>query len=195
MNVRFFRAIADLEKLPRDGLPEVAFAGRSNVGKSSLINALVGRRRLAMTSSTPGKTRTINFYRVEERLYFVDLPGYGFARVPGEMRRRWRGLIESYFRTTRNLRGAVVIVDARHEPTELDVQMAEWLRSIPVAFVVAATKSDKLSRPALQLRLKKHREVFLELGAEEVFAYSAVDGTGKKELWRCIQRWTGFRPA
>ncbi|MDZ7372400.1 MAG: ribosome biogenesis GTP-binding protein YihA/YsxC [candidate division KSB1 bacterium] len=194
MNVRFYRAVGDLQNLPRDGLPEVSFAGRSNVGKSSLINSLVGRKGLASTSSTPGKTRTINFYRVEEHLYLVDLPGYGFASVAKAMRENWRSLIEGYFRSSRSLRGVVLIADLRHEPTPLDRQMAEWLQSLSLPFVVAATKSDKLSTAALQRQLALHQQTFAALGAEEVLAYSAIDGRGRRELWRVITRWTGYRP-
>ena len=189
MNATFHKAVGNAEELPKDGLPEVAFAGRSNVGKSSLINTLLGKKRLAQTSSTPGKTRTINFYRVEEKLYLVDLPGYGFAKVSEAMRRQWRRLIETYFETSEQLRGAVVIVDARHEPTELDVQMARWLADLQIPFLVAATKSDKLSSSALQRALKKHRETFLALGALEVLPFSAVKKTGKKELWQRIWLW------
>ncbi len=194
MNVRFFRSVGDPAALPRDGLPEVGFAGRSNVGKSSLINSLVGRKRLAMTSSTPGKTRTINFYRVEEYLYLVDLPGYGFARVGKAVRESWRQLIEGYFRQSRHLRGVVLITDLRHEPSPLDLQMAEWVRSLSLPFVVAATKADKLSSAQLPAQLRLHREAFLQRGAEEVLPYSAVDGRGRRELWAAIERWTGFRP-
>ena len=194
MNVRFFRAVGNPKDLPRDGLPEVTFAGRSNVGKSSLLNALVGRKRLALVSSNPGKTRTINFYRVDEHLYLVDLPGYGFANVSKEMRMKWRQLIENYFRASQHLRGAVLIVDARHEPSPLDVQMAEWLNSLGIPYVVAATKVDKLSSSQARRNLDEHRRTFDPLGAEEVIEHSAVDGRGRKELWRTITRWTGYKP-
>ena len=189
MNARFQKAVGNPKELPKDGLPEVAFAGRSNVGKSSLINTLLGQKRLAQTSSTPGKTRTINFYRVEDELYLVDLPGYGFAKVSEKMRRQWRQLIEAYFENSEHLRGAVVIVDARHDPTELDVQMARWLADLDIPFLIATTKTDKLSSSALQRSLKKHRETFLALGAVDVLPFSAVKKTGKRELWRQIWKW------
>ena len=186
MKAHFYRAVGNPKDLPKDGLPEIAFAGRSNVGKSSLINTLLGQKRLALTSSTPGKTRTINFYRVEDQFYLVDLPGYGFAKVSEAMRRQWRRLIESYFENSAHLRGAVVVVDARHDPTELDVQMATWLKELEIPFVVAATKVDKLSVSALQKSLKQHRRTFLALNAVDVLPFSAVKKTGKRELWHHI---------
>ncbi|HXH28531.1 MAG TPA: ribosome biogenesis GTP-binding protein YihA/YsxC, partial [Candidatus Polarisedimenticolia bacterium] len=132
------------EQFPRDGFPEIAFMGRSNVGKSSLINRLLGVRSLARTSKTPGRTREIHFYRINERCYFVDLPGYGFARVPQPLRRQWKGLVESYLGQGRPGL-AVQLIDARHDPTELDVQLLEWLRASGIRPRVVLTKADKLA--------------------------------------------------
>src|SRR5690348_5291420 len=141
----FLRAAGSLADLPPEGPAEVAFAGRSNVGKSSAINALLGRRNLARTSKTPGRTQTINFYDVGEAR-FVDLPGYGFARAPHALRNEWRALVGGYLSSRRELRGIVLVMDARHPLTTLDLQLLDWLNETPLAVLLA--KSDKLSRNA-----------------------------------------------
>jgi GTP-binding protein len=182
---RFHVSAARPGDFPRDGFPEVAFMGRSNVGKSSLMNRLLGAR-LARTSKTPGRTRSVNFYRVNERLYFVDLPGYGYARVPVPVRREWKGLVESYLTRPGRPDLAIVLVDARHEPTDLDVQLVEWLRAGRVPFRVALTKADAISGNG-RTRALAAASARLALGADEPpLAVSARSGDGLPILWRAI---------
>lgn len=179
----FVGSFFDSSKLPRDRRAQVAFAGRSNVGKSTLLNTLVGHKKAAKVSSTPGKTRSLNFFLINNRYYFVDLPGYGYARVSREMRRSWQRLIEEYLDTSDRLAGLVLLMDCRREITDEDQQLAQWLadRSLPVLAVV--TKADKLNRDKIN---RKVREVESALGADAI-AFSAVSGLGKHELLRSIQ--------
>jgi GTP-binding protein len=172
--------------LPLDGLPEIAFLGRSNVGKSSLINRLLGRKKLAYTSSTPGKTRALYFYRINDAFYFVDLPGYGYAKAGKEEQRAWAALIESYLENRKPLCGAVHIVDCRHRPTADDLLMSGWLRFHHLATVTVASKSDKLSRGALAKQLPEIK-ARLELGtADQLLSFSARTGEGKERLWSAL---------
>ncbi len=172
--------------LPLDGMPEIAFLGRSNVGKSSLINRLLGRKKLAYTSSTPGKTRALYFYRINDAFYFVDLPGYGYAKAGKEEQRAWAALIESYLENRKPLCGAVHIVDCRHRPTADDLLMSGWLRFHHLATVTVASKSDKLSRGALAKQLPEIK-ARLELGtADQLLSFSARTGEGKERLWSAL---------
>lgn len=170
---------------PESTLPEVAFAGRSNVGKSSLINRLVNRKKLARVSNTPGRTREINFFRVNDDFVLVDLPGYGYARISKETRAAWRPLIEGYLRDTRNLRGIVQLLDARHDPTRDDLQMLEFLADLEVPTIVVATKVDKIPRPRVAERV---RELARAAGVDEaqVIPFSATTGAGRAELAEAI---------
>ena len=185
-SAKFVRSVGDLSQLPKEGLLEVAFAGRSNVGKSRLINCLVNRRKLAEISSTPGKTRLLNYYLINEKFYFVDLPGYGFAKVSEGMRRNWRRLIESFLTGSPRLRGVVLIIDSRHDLTVADQEMIRWLKSLQLPVIIAATKSDKLSGNRLSIQLAKFREEMGHLGGGEVILFSAITGVGKRELWQKI---------
>ncbi len=179
------------------GLPQVAFAGRSNVGKSSLINRLLGRTRtpVARVSSTPGKTQQINFYRVlagraggrEREFFLVDLPGYGFARVPVAVRGTWQPLIERYLTSTPELRGVVQLVDMRHEPTALDRQMLEYLSTLGLPVVVALTKADKLGA-AERARHTADAMKLLALPAEQIVPFSASTGAGRDALLAAVER-------
>lgn len=172
--------------LPVGGLPEIAFLGRSNVGKSSLINRLLGRKKLAYTSSTPGKTRALYFYRVNDAFYFVDLPGYGYAKAGKEEQRAWAALIEKYLENREPLCGAVHIVDCRHRPTADDLLMAGWLRFHRLSTITVAAKSDKLSRGALARQLPEIKAL-LELGpADPLLSFSARTGEGKERLWSAL---------
>ncbi|MDN5293036.1 MAG: GTP-binding protein [Eubacteriales bacterium] len=176
-------------QFPRTPYPEVAFAGRSNVGKSSLLNKLVNRKNLAHTSSSPGKTRTINFYLVNDQFFLVDLPGYGYAQVSKEVRKKWGELIENYLRERENLKGVVLLVDARHEPTEDDRLMYDWLAYYRVPVVVVATKADKISRGKY---LPQEKVIRQKLGLGEgvpVLFFSARTGQGREELWKLILGW------
>ena len=146
LTAEFLRAAENKKDYPASELSEIAFAGRSNVGKSSMINALLGRRNLVRTSKTPGHTRKLNFYLVNDRLIFVDLPGYGFARVPLEVKEKWGPMVETYIKERKQLGGVVVIVDSRRPPTESDLTLIHYLQSYDKPLVIAATKADKLSR-------------------------------------------------
>lgn len=168
---------------PADGGPEVVFLGRSNVGKSSMINRLLATKGLARTSSTPGRTQSVNFYRVNERFWFVDLPGYGYARVPETVRAAWRPMIEGYLERHRErIARAVVLLDARHEPTEMDRLMRDWLVERELAYLVVATKSDKISGNG---RARAARILESEFGPAVVMA-SAQTGRGVREIWRSL---------
>ncbi|HEU4400579.1 MAG TPA: ribosome biogenesis GTP-binding protein YihA/YsxC [Candidatus Polarisedimenticolia bacterium] len=174
------------EDFPRDGLPQIAFMGRSNVGKSSLINRLLGSRGLARVSKTPGRTRAINFFRVNERIYFVDLPGYGYARVPAPLRREWKGLVEAYLEGEGRPDLAIQLVDVRHDPTGLDLELLEWLRLREIPHRVVMTKADKLSRARQTRALSHGAERLGLLPGGGVSLVSAMTGEGIPELWRSI---------
>lgn len=141
-SAKFAKSATSPEHYPRDGRPEIAFIGRSNVGKSSLINSLLGVRGLARTSSTPGRTQLINFFLINDAFYFVDLPGYGYARVPRDVKKHWGPMVEKYLATRPNLMLSIVITDSRHEPTELDLLMKEWLEASEKPFIIVATKVE-----------------------------------------------------
>ena len=169
------------EQFPADGLPEVAFLGRSNVGKSSLINALVGRPGLAFTSSTPGRTQTINFYRIDGKQYFVDLPGYGYARVPRHVASEWKQLIENYLQTRERLQLCVLVLDARRGWMEKDLELRAWLEVHKRRSLVIATKMDKLNQSEQVHGLRAIRRE----GVEPV-PFSATTGRGVREIWQAI---------
>lgn len=168
-------------QLPASDRPEFVFSGRSNVGKSSLINKLCNRKNLARVSSTPGKTATINFYRVDSA-YFVDLPGYGYAKVSNADRDRWDRLINSYFENPRQLTVLVQLLDCRHLPSADDTQMLEYLHYHKIPFVVALTKADKLKKSELDAKMESFRELCAPFGCRHVFLTSAEKGTGVEEL-------------
>ncbi|HKR01386.1 MAG TPA: ribosome biogenesis GTP-binding protein YihA/YsxC [Pyrinomonadaceae bacterium] len=170
---------------PRGEKPEVAFLGRSNVGKSSLINSLLGVKGLARTSSTPGRTQALNFFLLNNRFHFVDLPGYGYARVPRQIRDTWGEMATDYLAKRRQLVLSIQIVDSRHEPTTLDLQLNEWLSAHAKPRIVVATKSDKLSNNELRKNLER---VKLALSPARVIAYSATTGRGREEVWRGIEQ-------
>lgn len=183
---RLIASAADPRQFPRDGAPEIVFMGRSNVGKSSLINRLLGRSGLAHVSKTPGRTRLINFYRVNERIYFVDLPGYGWARVPEAVRRQWKDLVEAYLAAPSRAALALQLVDGRHPPTDLDIELAEWLCSRDMSHRVVLTKIDKLSGTE-RARAAREAARALRLRPEEpLLAVSARTGEGLPLLWRAI---------
>ena len=173
------------QQYPPDDLPEFAFAGRSNVGKSSLINTLVSRKKLVLTSSTPGKTRLINFFRVNNAFMFVDLPGYGYARVSEVERRKWRPMIEQYLSNRENLKAVVVILDIRRIPGEEDAQLRGWLARREIPSVLVITKTDKLSKTA---QIKQHKAIAgaLEVDPEELLLFSSKSRQGLEELWRTL---------
>jgi len=186
----FVKSATSPEHYPRDGRPEIAFMGRSNVGKSSLINSLLGTKGLARTSSTPGRTQLINFFLINEAFYFVDLPGYGYARVPQDIKKHWGPMVEKYLASRKNLVLSIVITDSRHEPTELDQVMKKWLDARGKPFVIVATKADKLSSNQLRASLSRASAV---LDSSEIVAYSAVTRSGAARIWKEItSRIAGF---
>jgi GTP-binding protein len=177
---------------PQDALPEIALAGRSNVGKSSLINRLINRKNLARTSSQPGKTQTLNYYKINEDLYFVDLPGYGYAKVSQEQRRNWGQFIEQYLTTREPLKLLMQLVDSRHEPSKDDVLMYEWVKHIGIPLVVVATKADKLPRSQWQKHVKVVKQT-LGMGKDDpFFLFSSETGQGKEELWSFLDEAIGY---
>jgi GTP-binding protein len=186
-SAEFVLSAARHDQLPRDRLPEVAFAGRSNVGKSSLLNALLRRKRLAQTSSTPGKTRLLNCYRINEAFYFIDLPGYGYARVPASERRAWGQVVEEYITGRQTLRGIVHLLDARHAPTDQDAEMVAWLLSLQIPFLLVATKSDKLSNSQLLRQLRETHANLSAAGDLSILSCSARTGAGLPEIWGWIE--------
>jgi GTP-binding protein len=178
----YLASFGSLTTLPTNGFPEIAFAGRSNVGKSSLINTLLGRRRLAKTSSTPGKTRTLNYYLVNGSFYFVDLPGYGYAKVSKQQRHRWQTLVEPYLRERPVLCGVVQLMDIRHQPTEGDRNLLDWLDFYQIPALVVLTKADKLSPSRAKSALLKARQM-LNLDEERSIIFSAKTAQGKDLIW------------
>src|SRR5688572_8480442 len=169
---------------PTTHLPEIAFMGRSNVGKSSLINSLLGVRGLARTSSTPGRTQSLNFFLVNGKFSFVDLPGYGYARVPKDIKSTWGEMVTSYLAKRSQLVLSIHIVDSRHEPTKLDLQLHEWLKHNARPRLIIATKSDKLSNNELRESVGRAKRAF---GGDRVVAYSAKTRRGSEEIWRTIE--------
>jgi GTP-binding protein len=166
-------------------LPEIAFAGRSNVGKSSLLNKLIRRRKFARVSNTPGRTREVNFFKVNDAFVFVDLPGYGYARISKERRAEWKPLIESYLKSSPQLRGIVHLLDVRHDPTNDDRQMLDFLGELGVPTIVVLTKIDKLTATERARRVPE-LSATLGLDADQVVPFSAVTGEGRNELAEAI---------
>ena len=185
-SAELLQAAGRAEQFPRGGRPEIAFAGRSNVGKSSLINRLLGRRNLAHTSSTPGRTRTINFYLVNETVLFADLPGYGYAKVSRSLQEDWWALVEGYLTHRTPLRGVVHLVDARHPPTERDQGLQEFLAAVGVPSVVVLTKADKVPRGQRAATQAAAARALGVVRAEASFLFSAETGEGTLPLWHAI---------
>lgn len=174
-------------KLPDNTLPEIAFAGKSNVGKSSLINGLLNRKSLARTSSSPGKTQTINFYNINKELYFVDLPGYGYAKVSQEIRNKWGKMIEKYLHTSIKLKTVFLLIDIRHEPGENDVTMYDWIVANGYEPVIIATKLDKIKRSQVAKNIKAIKEKLKVKPGTPIIPFSAVSKQGREEIWSLIQ--------
>lgn len=184
---------ADLEtvcgitsKLPDNMLPEIAFAGKSNVGKSSLINGLLNRKSLARTSASPGKTQTINFYNINQALYFVDLPGYGYAKVSQEIRNKWGKMIERYLHSSKQLKAVFLLIDIRHEPGENDKVMYDWIVQNGYEPIIIATKLDKIKRSQIAKNIKIIRDSLHVSKETKIIPFSAVSKQGKEEIWDVI---------
>ena len=174
-------------KIPRNTLPEVAFAGKSNVGKSSLINGLMNRKSYARTSAQPGKTQTINFYNINEELYFVDLPGYGYAKVSQSVKEKWGKMIEDYLHQSEQLAIVFLLVDIRHDPSANDCQMYDWIISNGYYPVIIATKLDKLKRSQVKKHINAIRTKLKLRGNTPIFPYSALTKQGRDEIWEFIE--------
>ena len=183
-SAEFLKSSFQVADWPIEQLPEIAFMGRSNVGKSSLINSLLSVRGLARTSSTPGRTQSLNFFLINRRFRFVDLPGFGYARVPKALKSSWGEMVSSYLAMREQLVLSIQLVDSRHEPTKLDLQLHEWLEQSNKPRLIVATKSDKLSHNELKRNLQHIARV---LDDDSVMAYSAKSGRGREELWRAIK--------
>ena len=182
----FVLSAAGLFQCPKEELPEIAFAGRSNVGKSTCINTLLNRRRLARTSNTPGRTRLINFYRINDAFFFVDLPGYGYAKVPLPVKKEWGPLVESYLVTRRALRCVAVILDIRRKPSEDDLMLTAWLTERAIYWCGVLTKADKVSRSAA-LQQRRHIGNCLAVSEERLVIFSSMTGEGKDAIWNIIK--------
>lgn len=187
----FLTSLTDLSKLPKDGLPQIAFSGKSNVGKSSVINRVLQRKNFARVGETPGKSIHINFFRIDYRAYFVDLPGYGYAKVAKSEKERWGRLMEAYFSDPTRISLGVLIVDARHKPTENDVTMAKYFQGSERPWVVVANKLDKLKKSEVEPNLALIRETLALDPQTPLIPFSAEKGTGREDLLREILRVCG----
>ncbi len=181
------RVAVSKNQYPKDDLLEIALVGRSNVGKSSFINSMVNRKNLARTSAKPGKTRTINFYNINNELRLVDLPGYGYAKVSKKEKEKWGKIIEEYLNTRENLIEVILLVDIRHEPTELDVIMYNWIKSYNFKGLVIATKADKISKGKYQKHIKLIKNRLGVDDANLIIPYSAVDKLNSQKVWQIIK--------
>lgn len=190
INTEFVTGAVSSKQYPKESFPEFAFVGRSNVGKSSLIRSLLNRKKLVRISSTPGKTREINFFRINEKLMFADLPGYGFARVTPALQKKWKQMIEEYLINREPLMAIVFIVDIRRKPTELDITLKEWLEDLDRNYILVITKSDKLSGVERSKQTKIIKSAFMGANALAAVTYSSKNHLGRKELWSQLQKLT-----
>lgn len=174
------------DQWPKDGLPEIALAGRSNVGKSSLINTLLNRKNLARTSQRPGKTQTLNYFIINEAFYFVDVPGYGYAKVSQSERRAWVKMLETYLTQNKQLRAVVQVIDLRHAPSAEDVQMYNFLKHYEIPVILVTTKADKIARGKYQQHLKIIREKLNKDPNDPMVLFSSFSGLGKEDAWKTI---------
>jgi len=186
-NQKFVASVFNVTELPKQAFPEVVLCGRSNVGKSSFINSLFNKKNLAKTSSTPGKTRSINYYQIDTNFYLVDLPGYGYGKASLSERKKWSKLIKDFFTTSSNIQLVIHLLDSRHEPSELDVKLNEMLREISLPYIILLNKSDKLRQSEFSKSVKITKKVFPELLLNEnLFFFSSVKDTGNKEVKKIL---------
>lgn len=188
-NVELVISAVRPEQYPNEGFPEFALAGRSNVGKSSFINKMINRKSMARTSSKPGKTQTLNFYKIEEALYFVDVPGYGFARVSKREREAWGQMIETYFTGREELCAVLQIVDLRHPPTKDDIMMYDFLKHYEIPCIVVATKADKIPRGKWEKHATVMRKNLDLVKEDEIIIFSSETGEGKDKVWKSLSKW------
>lgn len=186
-NVKLETVCGITSKLPDNQLPEIAFAGKSNVGKSSLINGLLNRKSLARTSATPGKTQTINFYNVNEELYLVDLPGYGYAKVSEAEKVKWGQLIERYLNNSEQLKAVFLLIDIRHEPSANDRMMYDWILEMGYNPIIIATKLDKIKRSQIQKQIKLIKTTLDLVPGTVVIPFSATTKQGRDEIWELVE--------
>lgn len=186
-NVNLETVCGITSKLPVNDKPEIAFAGKSNVGKSSLINSLVNRKALARTSSQPGKTQTINFYNINEEMYLVDLPGYGYAKVSESEKAKWGQMIERYLHNSEQLKAVFLLIDIRHDPSANDKMMYNWIVEMGYAPIIIATKLDKLKRSQIQKHVKMLREGLDLVPGTQIIPFSSSTKQGRDEVWELIE--------
>ncbi len=194
ISTEFVTGAVSALQYPKDPYPEFAFIGRSNVGKSSLIRSLLNRKKLVRISSTPGKTREINFFRINDKLMFSDLPGYGFARVTPALQKQWKIMIEEYLIHREPLRAIIFIVDIRRKPTELDFTLKEWLEELGRSYILVITKADKVSGTERSKQTKVIKAAFMGDNALGAVVYSSKNHTGRKELWSEVQKLASGSP-
>ena len=188
ISTEFLVGAVSAKQYPKEPLPEFAFAGRSNVGKSSLIKSLLNRKKLVRISSTPGKTREINFFKINNAIMFADLPGYGFARVAPALQKKWKKMLEEYLSQRNPLIAIIFIVDIRRKPTELDLTLKEWLEELDRDYILLITKADKLSNAERQKQVKIIKAAFMGENALDFIIYSSKNHTGRKELWSTMEK-------
>ena len=188
ISTEFLVGAVSARQYSKEPLPEFAFAGRSNVGKSSLIKSLLNRKKLVRISSTPGKTREINFFKINNAMMFADLPGYGFARVAPALQKKWKKMLEEYLGQRDPLIAIVFIVDIRRKPTELDLTLKEWLEELDRDYILVVTKADKLSASERQKQVKIIKTAFMGEHALDFIIYSSKNHTGRKELWSTMEK-------
>jgi len=184
-NAEFITSAVKPSQYP-ESLPQIAFCGRSNVGKSSMINCLLNRKKLVKTSSTPGKTRLINFFKINEFYYFVDLPGYGYAKVSKKERAKWRPMVETYFQSKQNVLGAVILLDIRHDPRKEELDLFSWFDQYHIPYLIVLTKADKLSK---NKQINQHKKISQHLACpkEGIICFSAKTRQGKDEIWSAFE--------
>ena len=183
VSAEFLTGAVSCKQYPDSVYPELAFVGRSNVGKSSLINSLLNRKKLVKTSQTPGKTQEINFFKINNDFIFADLPGYGFAKVPQSVQKRWKKMIEDYLLKRETLLAVIFIVDLRRSPSPLDLDLQRWLEACGVEYLLVGTKVDKLSQSEIKKQVNKLNIAYFDGGKGELLIYSSKSSRGRKELW------------
>ena len=183
ISAEFLTGAVSCKQYPDSACPELAFVGRSNVGKSSLINSLLNRKKLVKTSQTPGKTQEINFFKINNDFIFTDLPGYGFAKVPQPVRKRWGKMIEDYLLKRETLLAVIFIIDLRRRPSQLDLSLQRWLEAHGVEYLLVGTKMDKLSQSEIKKQKDKLNVAYFDGGEGELLVYSSKSSRGRKELW------------